>query len=300
MSLFRLYWNFSRPFTLIPPMVGIFSGALIGYAATRIDFQPLPITLAVIAAGVLNAASNGLNQIFDLPTDRINKPQRPLPSGQMTRWQAWEFVVMAYIAALLLAAAVNAQTFFIYLFAAFLTVAYSAPPFRLKQRPWASNFVIALARGELLKVAGWAAVATVLDSWEPWYIGLIYFLFLMGATTTKDFADLEGDRASGCVTLPLKYGPERSARLISPAFIVPWIVMAVGVFLKILSGNAIAILALSIGLLVWGVYVVKLINREPQSLVHDGENHPGWKQMYWMMMAGHLGLAGAYLLTLIR
>ncbi|HET7099934.1 MAG TPA: UbiA family prenyltransferase, partial [Terriglobia bacterium] len=224
MSLFRLYWSFSRPFTLIPPMVGIFSGALIGFAATGIVFQPLPIILAVVAAGILNAASNGLNQIFDLPTDRINKPQRPLPSGRMIRWQAWEFVVMAYIAALLLAAAVNAQTFFIYLAAAFLTVIYSAPPFRLKQRPWASNFVIALARGELLKVAGWAAVATVLDSWEPWYIGFIYFLFLMGATTTKDFADIEGDRASGCVTLPVKYGPERSARLISPAFIIPWVV----------------------------------------------------------------------------
>lgn len=300
MSLFRLYWSFSRPFTLIPPMVGIFSGALIGFAATGIVFQPLPIILAVIAAGILNAASNGLNQIFDLPTDRINKPQRPLPSGRMTRWQAWEFVVMAYIAALLLAAAVNAQTFFIYLAAAFLTVTYSAPPFRLKQRPWASNFVIALARGELLKVAGWAAVATVLDSWEPWYIGFIYFLFLMGATTTKDFADIEGDRASDCVTLPVKYGPERSARLISPAFIIPWVVMALGVLFGILSGSAIAILALSAGLLAWGVYVAKLINREPRSLVRDGQNHPAWKQMYWMMMVGHLGLAGAYLLILIH
>jgi 4-hydroxybenzoate polyprenyltransferase len=170
----------------------------------------------------------------------------------------------------------------------------------LKRRPWVSNLTIALTRGELLKVAGWAAVATVLDSWEPWYIGLIYFLFLMGATTTKDFADLEGDRIAGCVTLPLKYGIEKSARMIAPAFLAPWLVMALGVWLKVLSGNAPAILALSVVMLSWGAYVSILLNRNSRSLAREGENHPSWRHMYWMMMVGHLGLAGAYLLDLVH
>ncbi|MGH9434607.1 MAG: UbiA prenyltransferase family protein [Terriglobia bacterium] len=298
MSQIRLYWSFARPFTLIPPMVGIFSGALIGAVAAKAPFHPLPVAMAIIAAGVLNAASNGLNQIFDLTNDRINKPHRALPSGRMTLRQAWCFTCANYVAALLLAAGVNRQVFLIYLFAALATIAYSAPPLRLKRHPWASNFVIALTRGELLKVAGWAAVATVLGSWEPWYIGFIYFLFLMGATTTKDFADLAGDRAAGCVTLPVKYGVKTSARFISPAFIVPWLVMALGVFLKVLSGDAAAILALSAVMLAWGSYVTTLINRDPRRLVSDGENHPGWRHMYWMMMTGHLGLAAAYLLSL--
>ncbi|MGH9450547.1 MAG: UbiA prenyltransferase family protein [Terriglobia bacterium] len=298
MSQIRLYWSFARPFTLIPPMVGIFSGALIGAVAAKAPFRLLPVAMAIIAAGVLNAASNGLNQIFDLANDRINKPHRALPSGCLTLRQAWCFACATYVAALLLAAGVNRQVFLIYLFAALATIAYSAPPLRLKRHPWASNFVIALTRGELLKVAGWAAVATVLESWEPWYIGFIYFLFLMGATTTKDFADLAGDRAAGCVTLPVKYGVKTSARFISPAFIVPWLVMALGVFLKVLSGDAAATLALSAVMLAWGAYVTTLINRDPRRLVSDGENHPGWRHMYWMMMTGHLGLAAAYLLSL--
>jgi 4-hydroxybenzoate polyprenyltransferase len=33
-------------------------------------------------AAVLNAASNALNQIYDLEIDRVNKPLRPLPSGR--------------------------------------------------------------------------------------------------------------------------------------------------------------------------------------------------------------------------
>ncbi|HEV2178027.1 MAG TPA: UbiA family prenyltransferase [Candidatus Sulfopaludibacter sp.] len=299
MRTLRLYWIFARPFTLIPPMVGIFSGALIGYGATRAPLRALPVILAVLAAAVLNAASNGLNQICDLENDRLNKPHRPLPSGRMSRAQAWGFVAVAYVAALAMAAGVNRQTFVIYLVAALATVAYSAPPLRLKRHPIGSNFTIALIRGELLKVAGWAAVSTVLGSIEPWYIGFVYFVFLLGATTTKDFADIEGDRAAGCITLPVRYGAAWSARAISPSFIAPWILLALGARLHILSGNTGAIMLLGAIMLAWGAYVIYLMNRDPQRLTSEGENHPSWRQMYWMMMVGHLGLAGAYLVGLL-
>ncbi len=298
MKSLQLYWNFARPFTLITPMIGISSGSLIGFGATRVHFAFVHVGLAVLAAGVLNAASNGLNQICDFQNDSINKPHRPLPSGQMSRREAWVFVGVMYAFALALVAAVNWQTFAIYVVAALSTVAYSAPPIRLKRHPVGSNLIIALIRGALLKVAGWAAVATVLASIEPWYIGSIYLVFLLGATTTKDFADIEGDRAAGCMTLPVLYGAEWSARAISPAFILPWLMMPLGILLKILSGNKFAILGLSVMMLVWGGYVIFLINQDPHRLVSEGENHPAWHHMYWMMMVGHLGLAAAYLIGL--
>jgi 4-hydroxybenzoate polyprenyltransferase len=277
-------------------MVGILSGALIGYGASRARL-PLPqVVLAVLAAAVLNAASNGLNQICDLENDRVNKPHRPLPFGQLTVGRAWAFVAVTYVAALAMVAAVNRETFAIYVAAGVATVAYSAPPLRLKRHPVWSNLTIALIRGELLKVAGWAAVATVLRSVEPWYIGFIYFVFLLGATTTKDFADIEGDRAAGCVTLPVKYGAAWSARAISPSFLLPWLLLPLGLALGILSGNAKGIIALSLVMLVWGSYVIYLMNKDPRRLVSEGENHPAWHHMYWMMMVGHLGLAGAYLM----
>ncbi|PYV25492.1 MAG: hypothetical protein DMG24_09165 [Acidobacteria bacterium] len=296
MTSLRLYWTLARPFTLVPPMVGIFSGSLIGYGASRAPFRVMHVGLAVVAAAVLNAASNGLNQICDLQNDRINKPHRPLPSGKMTVAEAWTFVVVTYIAALAMAAAVNRETLAIYLTAAVATVAYSAPPVRLKRHPVGSNLIIALIRGALVKVAGWAAVSTVLASIEPWYIGFIYFVFLLGATTTKDFADIEGDRVAGCITLPVRFGAAWSARAISPSFILPWLLMALGSYAGILSGNPTAIAALSVVMLVWGGYVVYLMNKDPRRLVSEGENHPAWHHMYWMMMVGHLGLAAAYLI----
>jgi len=296
MNSVRLYWAFARPFTLVPPMIGIFSGALIGYGASHAPFRVMHVALAVGAAAVLNAASNGLNQICDLENDRINKPHRPLPSGQMTLSRARAFVVATYAAALGMVAAVNRETVAIYAIAALATVAYSAPPIRLKRHPVGSNLIIALIRGALLKVAGWAAVSTVLTSVEPWYIGSIYFVFLLGATTTKDFADIEGDRAAGCITLPVRFGAAWSARAISPSFIAPWLLMALGSYAGILRGNHAAIAALSVVMLVWGGYVIYLMNSDPYRLVTEGENHPAWHHMYWMMMVGHLGLAGAYLI----
>jgi len=295
MPLLRLYWAFARPFTLIPPMIGIFSGALIGYGASHARFPLVRVGLAVLAAAALNAASNGLNQICDLENDRVNKPHRPLPSGKMNPAEAWGFVAVTYVAALAMVAAVNRETLAIYAIAAVATVAYSAPPVRLKRHPVGSNLVIALIRGELLKVAGWASVATVLRSIEPWYIGFIYFVFLLGATTTKDFADVEGDRAAGCDTLPVRYGPAWSARAISPSFIVPWLLLPLGLQFGILSGHPEAIMALSAVMLFWGSYVIYLMNKDPRRLVIEGENHPSWHHMYWMMVVGHLGLAAAYL-----
>jgi 4-hydroxybenzoate polyprenyltransferase len=296
MSIVRAFWIFSRPFTLVPPMVGIFSGSLIGYGATRVPLPGGHVALAVLAAAALNAASNGLNQICDLENDRINKPHRPLPSGALTARQAWIFVVVAYATALALVMPVNRQTLVIYAAAAVATILYSAPPVRFKRHPLGSNLVIALVRGELLKVAGWAAVATVLVSIEPWYIGFVYFVFLLGATTTKDFADIEGDRAAGCVTLPVRFGAAWSARAISPSFILPWLLLAAGAWSGLLTGDRAAILALSAVMLLWGSYVIYLMNRDPRRLVSEGENHPSWRHMYWMMMVGHLGLAAAYLL----
>jgi 4-hydroxybenzoate polyprenyltransferase len=281
-------------------MTGIFSGALLGYGATHASFHPVRVALAVLAAGVLNAASNGLNQICDLTNDRINKPHRALPSGKLTLDQAWAFTAAAYALALAMVAVVNHETFTIYVIAALSTVMYSVPPIRLKRHPVGSNLIIALVRGWLLKVAGWAAVATVMHSIEPWYIGFIYFVFLLGATTTKDFADIEGDRAAGCITLPVKYGAIWSARAITPSFLVPWLLLPLGVALHVLSGDPLAILVLSIIMIAWGGYVAYLINKDPHRLVTEGENHPAWHHMYGMMMVGHLGLAGAYLIHVAR
>ncbi len=290
-----VYWRLARPFTLLPPVVGIVSGSGVAYGATGAIWNWRAIASAALAAAVLNAGSNALNQICDLELDRVNKPRRPLPSGELTIRQAAAFTILCYGVALLLAATVNLETFVIYAAAAVGTWMYSSPPLRLRNHYFWSNFTIALFRGALLKVAGWAVLSPVTTRVEPWYIGGIFFFFLLGAAGTKDFSDMEGDRAGGSLTLPVVFGPTRAAWIIAPSLCLPWLMLPIGVGFQVLHGNPLWINVLGVLLLAWGLYTARLITRDPNSLVSQGENHPAWRHMYGMLMSGHLGLAATYL-----
>src|SRR5262245_56853477 len=107
-SKLSLYTTFARPITILMPMVGFFSGAVTawGSAGTRPSLTPavvLPILFGTLMAGMLNAASNAINQIYDLAIDRVNKPKRPLPSGAITMGEAWTFTMVCYVIAWALA-----------------------------------------------------------------------------------------------------------------------------------------------------------------------------------------------------
>lgn len=294
--------EFSRPFTLLAPALGFASGAATAAGAAPRESWSTDLLLyplyGLLMAAILNAASNALNQIYDLEIDRVNKPKRPLPSGRLTVREAWAFTVAAYTVALALAWMVapggRHECFWIVILATVITVLYSVPPFRTKRLGIWANLTIAIPRGVLLKVAGWSAVKTIFGA-EPWFIGAIFGLFLLGASTTKDFADMEGDARGGCRTLPLTYGVRRAAWMISPSFVVPFLMIAAGTWLKILTGNAALLYALSAVMTAYGIYVCYLMLRRPEELALE-ENHVSWGHMYRMMFVAQCGFAAAYLL----
>jgi len=293
--------EFSRPFTLVAPALGFASGAVTAAGAAprepwSTDLLLYPLCGLVMAA-VLNAASNALNQIYDLEIDRVNKPKRPMPSGRLTLRDAWTFTIAAYAVALVLAWMVapggRHECFWIVLLATAITILYSVPPLRTKRLGVWANLTIAIPRGVLLKVAGWSAVKTIFGA-EPWFIGAIFGLFLLGASTTKDFADMEGDARGGCRTLPIIYGVRRAAWMISPSFIVPFLLIAAGTSMRILTGNPVLLYALSAVMTTYGTYVCYLMLRRPEELAVE-ENHVSWAHMYRMMFVAQIGFALAYL-----
>ena len=296
-----VWLEFSRPFTLVAPALGFASGAVTAAGATPREPWSAPLivypVIGLTMAAVLNAASNALNQIYDLEIDRINKPRRPLPSGRLSLREAWIFTLVTYAVALVLAWLVapdrRHECFWIVVVATLITVLYSAPPFRTKRLGIWANVTIAIPRGVLLKVAGWSSVKTIIGT-EPWYIGVIFGLFLLGASTTKDFADMEGDARGGCKTLPLIYGVRRAAWMISPSFVVPFLMISVGAFAGILTGNFLLLQLLSFVMTAYGIYVCYLMLRRPEELAVE-ENHVSWAHMYRMMFVAQVGFALAYL-----
>ncbi|MGI6456947.1 MAG: UbiA family prenyltransferase [bacterium] len=291
------YWELTRPFTLLAPFIGFFCLAIAGWTGQeRLTFWEAlqPILLGAFSAACLNAASNIINQYFDLEIDRINKPARPLPSGRISIGNALVFCGFLYLLTLITAWLVNWQFFWIVVFTALVTYAYSGPPFRTKRHWFWANFTIAIPRGCLLVVAGWTAVRDIRDM-EPWIIGLVYGLFILGAASTKDYADIEGDRRGGCITLPIRFGVETSAKIITPFFIIPFVILLIAALLGVFEANSVIMASLAVILMLWGGYVGYLILRKPAELATEA-NHVSWKHMYLIMVLGQLGIAGAYLL----
>src|SRR5207247_11378894 len=180
------------------------------------------------------------------------------------------------------------------LVASVMTWMYSAPPFRTKRHGIWANVTIAIPRGVLLKVAGWSSVKTMAGL-EPWYIGAIFGLFLLGASTTKDFADIEGDRADGCKTWPILYGVKKAAWMITPFFIVPFGLIPIGTSLGILTGNRSLLYLLGPLLLLYGGCVSYLMVRKPEEMATT-ENHISWTSRYLVLMVAQVGFALAYIL----
>jgi 4-hydroxybenzoate polyprenyltransferase len=298
----RALVDFARPFTLIAPALGFASAA-----ATAIGAHPretwswalaVPPIVGAVMAAVLNVASNGLNQIYDFEIDRINKPKRPLPSGRLSMGEAWLITLLSFAVAFVLAWNVapggRRECFWMVMAAAVITTLYSVPPFRTKRLGIWANVTIAIPRGVLLKVAGWSSVKTAAGL-EPWFLGAIFGLFLLGATTTKDFADMDGDRRGGCRTLPIQFGVTRAAWMISPSFVLPFLLIPAGAWAGILTGNFWLLQALGAFMTAYGLYVCYLMLRRPGDLAVE-ENHVSWAHMYRMMFAAQIGFALAYLL----
>ena len=324
----KSYVRLARPFTLFPPLLGIVSGAICAFGSAHNPDPARRVTWAVVltvavgslCASVMNAASNIVNQIADLEIDRRNKPGRPLVTGEISIESAWRLAAALYVLAIaptwlvvpypyvsfsqrLHAPAILHAAFFIYCIGALATFVYSFPAFGRTKRHWlAANLTIAVTRGGLLKVAGWSFVASV-ASWEAWAIGSVFALFLLGTTSTKDFSDMEGDRAHGCVTLPIRFGVERAAKIIAPFFVLPWLLIPLFAWLPdpanpaapLLTGNRALLTILGAGLAAWGVYAARLLLANPQDLART-ENHPTWTHMYLQLMSAQAGFALAYLL----
>ncbi len=286
MNRLKTYLELMRPFTLLAPMVGFLSGAII---ASR----GIPRAYALVgslAALMLNAASNVNNQYFDLEIDRINKPSRPLCSGRISKKETIIFASTLYILALFLSWLINLQFFVIASITAVITFLYSAPPVRIKKYPFASNIFIAIPRGMLLIVAGWSVIRPI-SCMEPWFIGLIFAIYITGAASTKDFSDIKGDAACGIRSLPVLYGPEKTAKIISPFFYAPFLLIPIGVVFNIIKATTLPLTLMAI----WGIHTAKLITKNPEALTLE-RNHVSWKHMYLMLIVGQIGFALAYII----
>lgn len=177
--------------------------------------KALPLTanlLGVVIVSLLVAGFNSFNAVFDLKIDAINKRYRPLPSNKLSSKEALAFSVAIYFLALILAFFSYGLNFFmLVLLDVIITILYSVPFVRLKDRFLGANFVIGLHYGLIPLLLAWVLYHAL--SSFPLALAASVFVFAFAIAFCKDFSDYSGDKAHGANTLPVVLGIANAAKV---------------------------------------------------------------------------------------
>ena len=297
-----IYIQLIRPFTLVPPAVAVLAGGFLAIGfydqlsfysplSLWIEFDFIPLFVGAFNYAMLNGASNAYNQVSDLKIDRINRPNRPIPSGKISIKEALGFTFTVYGIGLVIAYIISFSFFVVTAICLIITTLYSTPPIYLKKRFLLSTTTIALCQSWLFLLAGWV-IYPFANPWEPtfWFIGSVLFILLVGACGTKDFTEVPGDGKYGMKTLPFLYGNEKAAKITGPFFVLPFVLIPIGVYMEILVHRSIFLLILA----AYGIY----INLNMKNLIkprQKGKNSLAWHHYYFMLMALQLSFSAVYL-----
>lgn len=171
--------------------------------------------LGMVALIFGNVYIVGINQIYDVDIDKVNKPFLPIAAGEMSKRAAWATVLFCgSVGSLIVSRLFSPIIFQLYMFGLVIGTLYSVPPFQFKRIPVMAGITIACVRGFLLNFGVYYAVKEALGvpfQWNPSVTFLARFMTAFAAViaVTKDLPDIEGDRKFNVETFAARIGVKR-------------------------------------------------------------------------------------------
>ncbi len=162
----------TRPANLVTALADIFAGLTIA-GFTFSDSSPLPLlgaTLGLYGGGVV------MNDVFDAQLDAIERPERPIPSGRVSRSSASMLGITLLSLGIILAALISFESGLIGLSIALCTLIYN----RLaKHHALMGPVVMGLCRGGNL-ILGMSLIPASLSRWG--WIALVPIIYIAAIT----------------------------------------------------------------------------------------------------------------------
>ena len=193
-----------RPINCVITFITILiAGLICGIGA----FSYTNIILAAFSGSFVAAAGNIINDYFDIEIDRINRPDRVLPSGELSIRFSINLYLIISASALYLSSLINLESIVIVIISSVLVLLYS---YKLKNTPLVGNFIVAFLTG-LAFIYGSIAVDNFLCGIIP---ALFALLINFMREIVKDIEDMKGDKAAEILTYPIKYGVDASITIV--------------------------------------------------------------------------------------
>jgi geranylgeranylglycerol-phosphate geranylgeranyltransferase len=157
---------------------------------------------------LLSASILVLNDFYDIETDRVNAPDRPIPRGAVSSSGARLFSILLLSAGLLLGALLGATMF---VFAAVLALVGFLYNREFKRTGLPGNLMVSFSSGATF-IYGGTSVGMPFHR-TVWFFALLVALIDLGEEIAADAMDAEGDRLIRSRSLAISLGRTGAVRV---------------------------------------------------------------------------------------
>ena len=198
------YIEILRPTNAVMASVAVLLMAIVDHTYT------LGILVGAVTVFIATGAGNIINDYYDHNIDKTNKPERPIPSGRISKSNALYYSLSLFVIAVLLGFSISLANAIVVIVCDIIMILYA---YDLKQRCLIGNITVGLLTALTFIFGG------LITHDLPSSIILAVFAFLMTLSREiiKDTEDVEGDLKENASTFPIVYGKIASVRL---AFII--------------------------------------------------------------------------------
>jgi len=217
-----------------------------------------------------------LNDYFDLEVDRVNAPNRPLPSGLVSPSEVVLLTVITIFVGLVSAFALSFPTFLLCVIAGVVGILYN---WKFKEAGLLGNLMVSTSVA-LTFILGGVAVGR---PWNKivWTFSLIAFLIDLGEEIAGDAMDMEGDQKRDSKSIAIRKGKGFALKLSGFLFGLVVLISLIPVLFHWLGASYLLMILIMDALII--MFTIRLIKSEtPQ------EGRRSMRQIYLGALVGML------------
>ena len=182
-------------------------------------FAPLILTIsAALSVFFISASILVSNDYFDIETDKINAPHRPIPSGLVSPAQALALAIFLLLTGLILSFRISMAALLFSIGLAIIGLLYNR---NFKKHGLLGNLMVSFSVG-MTFVFGGLSVGMPFNK-VVLFFAVIATLVDLGEEIAADSMDVKGDKLIDSKSLAIKYGKEKALRV--SAFIFVFVIL---------------------------------------------------------------------------
>lgn len=196
-----------------------------------------------------------LNDYFDLEVDRINTPERPLPSGLVSPCEAIWLSIITGLIGLAISYAISLSAFVLCVIFWVIGILYN---WKFKESGLAGNLMVSSSVGITLILGG----MSVGQSWNPivWCFALMAFFVDLGEEIAGDAMDIEGDQQRGSKSIAITKGKRFALGISAVLFSLVILISLIPVLLDWMGTSYLLLILLTDVLIL--IFTIRLVKSE--------------------------------------